>query len=132
MGKLLVALLVATGLWCDRVAAERLIPRDLPVDPPAVEMAATDPAPDSLRLPKPGMRHTLHHAALNDDVKAALKWIESGIPVDTRDDEGRTPLMVAAAFGNLAVAEALLTYGADPLLRDKQGEAAIHFAARTG
>src|SRR5262249_2200086 len=53
-----------------------------------------------------------------------------GTPVDARDGEGRTPLMVAAAFDSLSVAKLLLSRGADPLARDaRSGNRPLDFAA---
>jgi len=95
-------------------------------------LALADPGPGSLRLPRQSTSHPLHGAALRDDVAGIASWVGRGIPVDARDEEGRTPLMVAAAFGNTAAAGALIGLGADPSARDDQGEAAIHFAARAG
>src|SRR6185295_11266129 len=75
----------------------------------------------------------LHAAALNDDVPAAIRLIAGGIAVDVRDHEGRTPLMVAAAFGNAKVAATLLAEGASPRAHDRAyGDTPLHFAALAG
>jgi ankyrin repeat protein len=45
---------------------------------------------------------------------------------------GMTPLMVAAAFGNEAMAELLLLHGADPARRDAEGRTAAAYARAAG
>lgn len=81
----------------------------------------------------PVTAYPLHAAALHDDAPGALRLIEAGMPVDARDREWRTPLMVAAAFGSTDVAELLLAHGADPRARDRAyGDTPLHFAALAG
>jgi ankyrin repeat protein len=78
-------------------------------------------------------RNALHAAALNNRVDDALRLIRRGLPVDVPDRVGTTPLMVAAAFGNVDVAEALLDAGANPNAHDAaNGTAPLHFAALAG
>jgi cytohesin len=75
----------------------------------------------------------LHWAALTDQADAAARLIDRGMPVDARDAQGRTPLMVAAAFDSRAVADLLLARGADPIIRDQAGgHAPLDFAAAAG
>ena len=75
----------------------------------------------------------LHWAAITDDAEAVAKLVEGGVPVDLRDSEGRTALMVAAAFGNAAVAETLIAHGADPRAADgPHGNQPLHYAAVAG
>jgi ankyrin repeat protein len=75
----------------------------------------------------------LHAAALRNHVAAVLALVGRGVDVDARDKEGRTPLMIAAAFGNAEVAEALLSNGSNPNAEDDfNGDTALHFAALAG
>jgi ankyrin repeat protein len=77
--------------------------------------------------------HPLHDAALNDDAAAVRRLVDAGFDVELRDRYGKTPLMVAAAFGNVAAATALLDLGAATSTRDEQmGATALHYAARAG
>ena len=77
--------------------------------------------------------YPLHWAALTDNAETAGSLIDHGTPVDARDREGRTPLMVAAAFNSISVAKLLLARGANPLARDTQnGNMPLDFAAAAG
>ena len=59
------------------------------------------------------------------DLKALLA---SGAPVDARDGQGRTALMLAARDGRLAAVRLLLDSGADPRAVDATGATALHHA----
>ncbi len=77
--------------------------------------------------------YPLHWAALGDDVAVASRLVDRGVAVDARDGQGRTPLMVAAAFESVSVAELLLARGADPIARDTaNGNTPLDFAAAAG
>ena len=82
---------------------------------------------------KPSELYPLHWAALTNQPLRRSSLIEHGTAADTRDGEGRTPLMVAAAFDSPAVAEVLLAHGADPRARDTlNGNTPLDFAALSG
>jgi beta-lactamase regulating signal transducer with metallopeptidase domain len=82
-------------------------------DNPAVVEALLEAGADASGLDYGGSG-VMHYAALgnhNPAVVAALA--RAGAPVDQPDGEGRTPLMVAVSFRNIAVIPALLRAGAD-------------------
>jgi len=56
----------------------------------------------------------------SENITRAL--LEAGVDVDVRGYRGRTPLFSAAELGNVEVTEILLAAGADPSLKDDDGE----------
>jgi hypothetical protein len=50
------------------------------------------------------------------------------VPVDTKDQNGRTALMKAAAHGYVEVVDLLLSVGANVSSKDSKGQSALHFA----
>lgn len=70
----------------------------------------------------------IHAFAREGEVENLLKCIESGIPVNARDSEGRTPLHWAIDRGHLNVAKALLDKKADVNAKDNEGQTALHYA----
>lgn len=59
----------------------------------------------------------------NDNIAAVTQLLlnTSGIDVDAKNNFGRTPLHVAASYGNWQVVRLLLKAGADPSLSDQRG-----------
>jgi len=68
----------------------------------------------------------------NSDAAAALRAIDEGADVNTLDDRGRTPLMLAANAGFEDVVERLLRDGADPHAVANDGANALHYGAAGG
>ena len=75
----------------------------------------------------------LHKASMYGRAEAIDSLVRYGMPVDVRDNRGRTPLMLAAINGKLSAVKALLLADANPVLADaKQGRTAIMAAAAAG
>jgi ankyrin repeat protein len=115
---------VPIGLvWTDAVSAPAGVRNTLALFEPGSRLSA-----DGARR-----GHPLHWAALQNQVESVETLVDRGMAVDDRDEEGRTPLMTAAAFGSVEVAELLLVRGADAKARDTaNGDTPLHFAALSG
>jgi ankyrin repeat protein len=57
------------------------------------------------------------------------KKLEEGSPVDTKDEDGQTSLMWAAAMNSLKIAELMIENGADINAKDKNGQTPLIYAA---
>jgi len=76
---------------------------------------------------------TLFRLTLASGVAAAVSLqLRRGAPLDGRDAQGRTPLMLAAMRGHIDVCRVLLHAGADTTLRDLKGNDAADFARANG
>jgi cytohesin len=60
------------------------------------------------------------------------KCLERGISVEVRDEDGNTPLHVAASRGHLHIAKLLVESGADVNARNSEGMTPLHLAALHG
>ncbi len=74
----------------------------------------------------------LHAAAAAGALEAADFLLDSGVPVDVRGADERTPLMASISGGSAEMARYLLRQGADPLLKDKDGFRPLMMAVRDG
>jgi ankyrin repeat protein len=83
-----------------------------------------------------GMRvMPLHSAAASRSVPIARLLLERRAPVNARQgdgDQGFTPLMEAAYNGQVEMVEALMSFGADHTLRDREGRTAAAHARAQG
>jgi ankyrin repeat protein len=71
----------------------------------------------------------LHIAASDGDIDAVTALLSiPGLPVNVRDRDGETPLMVAAREGADEIVEALLTAGADVTIRSNSKKTALALA----
>ncbi len=73
----------------------------------------------------------LHQAVQDGQLAEVRRLLQAGVPADASLGRGLTPLLRAAYKGELPVAAALLTAGADPA-RDYGGITPLHLAATTG
>ena len=69
----------------------------------------------------------LHYAA--DHVASLGALVAAGVPIDTKNDEGETPLLHLARYGRGEAVLFLLAHGADPMTADKDGQTALDLAA---
>ena len=67
--------------------------------------------------------------AFPDDSEILKLLIEHGADIETRDEEGATPLMRAAEFGQTGIVRELLKHGANVGAEDKYGNTALITAA---
>ena len=74
----------------------------------------------------------LHDAALHGDFHKMDSLLSLGVPLDSRDYEGVTPLMYAAGYGQLQAVKYLLAKGADPSLQSNKGCNLLHWALQGG
>jgi ankyrin repeat protein len=74
----------------------------------------------------------LHWATITNRRAVIPVLAEAGVPIDTLDDNGFTPLMYAATldFGDTAVLEALLAAGANRTVRNFEGRTPLAQARR--
>ncbi|CAA2940315.1 acyl- -binding domain-containing 1-like [Olea europaea subsp. europaea] len=70
----------------------------------------------------------IHAFAREGDEEKLLKCIESGVPADLRDSEGRTPLHWAVDRGHMNITELLLKKNADVNAKDDEGQTPLHYA----
>lgn len=101
--------------------------------PPAIGEALIAAGADvNLRSTSSG-RAALHHAAGNGSDALVRALLQSGADKDVRTNNGTTPVMTAAARGELIVFDTLLGAGADLNLRcTSDGSSLLHHAAGGG
>lgn len=74
----------------------------------------------------------LHYACSGPDNGVAAFLIANGAELDARSDNGTTPLMMAARYGNGDLVPLLLKAGAEPRAANEQELTAADFAQRGG
>ncbi|XP_068428911.1 ankyrin repeat domain-containing protein 50 [Clinocottus analis] len=78
-------------------------------------------------------RPLLYLLVLEDRLEKANLLIEKGgVPLESRDSEGRTALHVASWQGCVEMVDLLLKHGANPNAQDTEGRPPIHSVAWTG
>jgi ankyrin repeat protein len=102
---------------CGKAVREAVLPR-------IADTAALDRVVGSLGLDDP-QRDTFSAAAEANDLPTIASCLERGTPIDTRNQEGATALVVAAFAGSDALCHYLLDHGALPDARDDRGFTAL-------
>ncbi|KAJ8759420.1 hypothetical protein K2173_006942 [Erythroxylum novogranatense] len=78
-------------------------------------------------------RGALHFAAREGRTEMCKYLVEElKLDVDTKDEEGETPLLHAARQGHATTAKYLIDHGANPALSSDLGATALHHSAGTG
>lgn len=72
----------------------------------------------------------LHNATIARDATRVEYLLKRGANVNAKDNEGKTPLMVAVVSGDMHLISGLLAYGADPNVQDLDGWTAGMHAVR--
>jgi ankyrin repeat protein len=72
----------------------------------------------------------LHNATIARDSTRIEYLLKHGAKVNAKDNEGKTPLIIAATAGDLRIMNGLLAYGADPNFQDNDGWTAAMHAVR--
>ncbi len=81
---------------------------------------------------KTDLSRGLLFASLSEHKDVVKILLDYGAEVDSRSNDGRTPLMLAASKGNKEIVTMLLQAGADPSLTDQTGATAESTAAAKG
>ena len=74
----------------------------------------------------------LHDAARAGDVEAIRRLLADGLPVDGRDADGRTPVMVATVARRTEAVRTLVDAGADVDIRDNRLDNVFLYAGAEG
>ncbi|PFX12763.1 serine/threonine-protein phosphatase 6 regulatory ankyrin repeat subunit B-like [Stylophora pistillata] len=71
-------------------------------------------------------RNLLHLASYGGQVAIIDEMIKQGLDINSKDGNGDTPLILAAAFGGKKAVKYLLQRGADPTIKGYYGRNALH------
>lgn len=74
----------------------------------------------------------LHDAARAGDLAAIRSLLADGVPIDARDTDGRTPVMVATMARQTSAVRALVDAGADVDIRDNRLDNVFLYAGANG
>lgn len=79
-----------------------------------------------------GLEGELFEAVRRGDARRVEGLLEKGADPNCRDENGLTPLHIAAKFGRVEIIRRLVTKGADPNARGRNSATPLHLAAESG
>ncbi|MGO3506832.1 MAG: ankyrin repeat domain-containing protein [Brachybacterium tyrofermentans] len=102
-----------------------------------MNQSSEDPGPLSEESPPQdeavvALAHSMLDAARRGDSAQLLPLIDQGAPVDLRDGDGNTPLMLAAYHGHAELVRELAARGADVDLANDRGQSPLAGVAFKG
>jgi len=97
-------------------------------DPQIAPLTSSQNAAHVARSRSTPQSAALQSAAASGDTVQTTALLNQGAALDTRDDHGRTPLMLAVMQGRLDVVRLLLNRGADPTIADGAGRTPLQQA----
>ncbi|KAL3752179.1 hypothetical protein ACJRO7_012921 [Eucalyptus globulus] len=71
-------------------------------------------------------------AARYGDMEDVTSLAAAGVPLDSRDDQGRTALHMAAANGHLSIVDYIISKGADVNAANAEKNTPLHWACLNG
>lgn len=121
------SLRAAAGLGGTQSAPVNAQPNDQPAPPPAPLGQAAQV--EQLSLQQLDLNIELHAAAMYDEEYEAIKaLIAEGAHINSKDDDGNTPLHIAARNGNVNNCRVLLRAGANRDIRNYHNETPLDIA----
>ncbi|KAI9197031.1 hypothetical protein LWI28_029197 [Acer negundo] len=90
-----------------------------------------NPAPEQTPT-TPDNVDELLEAARYDDIDDVISLASSGLPLDSKDSQGRTALHMAAANGHLGIVEYLISRGVDVNASNEEKNTPLHWACLNG
>ncbi|KAH9790199.1 ANK REP REGION domain-containing protein [Citrus sinensis] len=74
----------------------------------------------------------LLEAARYDDIEDVISLASAGVPLDSKDSQGRTALHMASANGHLGIVEYLIGRGVDINASNEEKNTPLHYACLNG
>jgi ankyrin repeat protein len=78
------------------------------------------------------LQKKLHKAVVDGNVKAIRNYVKMGADVNSPDEDGWTPVLIAAQYGHVHVIRALAEHGADLNTPNNDGTTPVYIAAQEG
>ena len=71
---------------------------------------------------------SIHEAAKTGNIEAVKQHLAAGTDVNAKNDDGTTPLRLAAFYGHMEIVELLIEKGADVNAKEEDGFTPLHYA----